>query len=261
MGHERIGYLPKTKKWRAIVAEITNFSADENTIDQIASKTTKNLITRYKQIENDNGVFAAINYLILLTYSAKQKNSSEFLCKYGINLPANFNLLTLSKSIKDFISSQSDSREYSAFASHALIETVSEWTKKNAIQQRILFDTSKNSFDEWQTASNGSGFCELSRLFFTNFTENYLKYFLEREASSKINNLFDRSTFNKKLEEHIDIISKHAFETTKITQSFSAGWYNKFVSEGLPPKEKIKGFISYSFGKLNSELIREQEFE
>ncbi len=261
MGHERIGYLPKSKKWRTIVEEVANFSANEDIIAQIANQTTKNLISRFKQIESDHGVFAAIKFLVLLTHSVKQKNASEFLAKHGINLPSNFNLLSLSKSIKEFIASNTDSREYSAFARQALIETVSEWSKKNEIQQKILFDSNKNSFEEWQSAASGSGFCELSRMFFANFTENYLKYFLEREASAKINNLFDRDTFNKELEFHLNQISKHAFETSKITQSFSAGWYNKNVKDSLPSNEKIKGFISYGFGKINSELIREQEFE
>jgi len=261
VGHERIGYLPKSKKWRTIVDEVANFSSNEETIAQIANQTTKNLIYRYKQIESDQGVFSAIKFLILLTHSAKHENASEILSKHGINLSTNFNLLSLSKSIKEFISYHTDSKEYSAFASQALIRTVSEWSRKNEIQQKIVFGSNENSFDEWKSASSGKGFCELSRLFFANFTENYLKYFLEREASAKINNLFDRDTFNKKLESHLSQISKHAFETAKITQSYSAGWYNKNVEDSIPSNEKISGFISYGFGKINSELIREQDFE
>jgi len=261
MGHERIGYLPKSKRWRAIVSDVAKFTANGDTISQIANQTTKNLISRFKYIESDSGVFAAIKYLILLTHSARHENASEFLLKHGINLPTNFNLLTLSKSIKEYINTKVDSREYSSFASQSLIETVSVWSKKNEIQQKILFETNKNSFDDWQSAASGDGFCELSRMFFANFTDNYLKYFLEREASARINNLFDRDTFNKKLDSHLDEISKHAFETSKITQSYSAGWYNKNVKEGIPTNGKIKGFISFGFGKINSELTREQEFE
>ncbi|MBK7036826.1 MAG: hypothetical protein IPH42_10960 [Bacteroidetes bacterium] len=261
MGHERIGYLPKSKKWRDIVDEIANFTANSDTIAQIANHTTKNLIERYNNIEVDNGVLASFKFLILLSQAPRHKNPSEFLAKQGIQLPTNFNLLGLSRAIREFINSSSESKEYSAFANHALIETVSQWTKQSQIQKSIQFDIDKNSFDEWRTAADGSGFCELSRMFFSNFTDNYLRYFLEREASAKINNLFDRDTFNKKLDEHVNEISKHAFETSKITQSFSAGWFNKNAKDEIPSIEKIQGFVSFCFKKLNSEITREKEFE
>lgn len=261
MGHERIGYLPKTKKWRIIVDEVANFTASGDTIAQIANQTTKNIVKRYENIQADKGVVSAFKFLVLFSQSAKQKNSSEFLAKHGIALPKNFNLLELSKAIREYVTNHSESKEYSSFANQALIETVSQWSRKNRIQQQIQFNNESNSFAEWRSASDASGFCELSRMFFSNFTDTYLKYFLEREASAKINNLFDRDAFNKKLDSHLSEISKHAFETAKITQSFSAGWYNKHVTEETPSYEKIKAFVSYSFKKLNSEIIRDTEFE
>lgn len=261
MGHERIGHLPKSQKWRTIVDEVANFTANGDTIAQIANQTTKNVISRYDNIASDKGVLAAFKFLILLSKSAAQRNPTDFLAQRGINLPKNFNLLGLSKAIREYINTNTESKEYSSFANHALIETVSQWSKDNKIQQQILFSNETNSFDEWRSASDGSGFCELSRLFFSNFTDNYLRYFLEREASARIDNLFDRDTFNKKLDSHLNQISKHAFETSKITQSFSAGWFNKNAKDDIPSNEKIKGFVSFCFQKLNSELTREREFE
>ncbi|MEQ9467482.1 MAG: hypothetical protein RLN88_08725 [Ekhidna sp.] len=216
MGHERIGYLPKSKKWRSIVEEVANFTSDEDTIAKIANQTTKNVLKRYDNIESDQGVLSAFKFLVLLSKSAREKDSSDFLAEHGIDLPRNFNLLKLSKEIRDFIDQNTESKEYSSFANHALIDTISQWSQKNRIQTQIQFETDQNSFDEWKSAASASGFCELSRMFFANFTDTYLKYFLEREASANINNLFDRDTFNKKLENHLNEISKHAFETAKI---------------------------------------------
>lgn len=67
-----------------------------------------------------------------------------------------------------------------------------------------------------------------------------------------------RKQFNKNLEDHVDRISKHAFETSKITQSFAAGWYNKEVKTAFPSDRKIRGFLAFAFKKINSELIREE---
>lgn len=261
MGHERIGYLPKTKRWLTIVDEIVKFSTKEDSIVQIANQTMKNIISRYKYIESDNGVLSSFKFLVLLSVAGKTNMQSDFLKHYNIDLPNNFSLLTLSKQIKEYVERHSDSKEYSSFASQALISTVSDWTKQNQKQLAFNFDSNENSYETWKKSANGAGFCELSRMFFTKFTEKYLKYFLEREAASNINNLFDRAAFNTELEKHLNQISRHAFETTKIVQSYSAGWFNKYTKEGIPTDQQIKDYLQYGFSKINSELVRERDFD
>jgi hypothetical protein len=258
MGHERIGYLPKTKKWRKIVADVGEFSSANSNVAQIASQTSKNLRNRLEKIGNDSGVLSAFKYIILLAYASGQKNSPQFLRNYEITLTKGFNLFDLTQSIQEFVVKHQDSKEYSTFAVQSIIDSVSEWSRENQIQQTLIFDGATDSFKTWQNAANGAGFCELSRKFFSKFTERYLKYFLEREASSAINNLFERHQFEKKLQDHVQEISKHAFETAKITQSFSAGWFNKVMKEGIPDDDKIQGFLSFAFKKINSEFLREE---
>ena len=84
---------------------------------------------------------------------------------------------------------------------------------------------------------------------------------MEREASSRLQSLSERERFNQKLETHIQDISKHAFETAKIAQSFSAGWYNLHAKDSIPSDEKLRDFLSFSFKKINSELLREEDYE
>lgn len=261
MGHERIGYLPRSKKWSSIVENIGSFSTDNDNISQIAQSTTKNVRARFNRIGDDEGVIAAFKFIILLSQSSKQENPYNFLAENKINLPPDFNIFDLAQSVQDYISNNENSKEYSTFATQSMLDAISDWSKKNQLQQSLVFDENSNPFEIWRKASNGSGFCELSRTFFSSFTERYLKYFLEREASSKINNLFDRVNFNNQLEKHIDLISKHAFETSKIAQSFSAGWYNKNTKKGIPSDETIRGFLSFTFQKLNSELLKEEKGE
>lgn len=258
MGHERVGKLPKTEKWRSIVNSIGNYTDGGDTIVDIAAQTTKNVRHRFQNIENDEGVFAAFKYILILTYSARSKDTFERLIENGISLPKNFSLYDLASSIQEYINNSTQSKEYSAFATQSVIETVSEWARKNESNQSILFDSNDKGLELWHKASNGAGFCELSRLFFSKFTERYLKYFLEREAAASIDSLYERTQFNRNLENHLERISNHAFETSKITQSFAAGWYNKEVKYGLPPDKKIQGFLSFAFKKINSELIREE---
>ncbi|MBN8698842.1 MAG: hypothetical protein J0L54_04465 [Chitinophagales bacterium] len=262
MGHERVGYLPKTQKWRAIIKDIGSFSvSNNNTVTEVAVQTTKNVRSRFKYIEEDSGVFAAFKYIILLSYSSKLQNQQDYLSKHGIKLPKGFNIFDLTQSIQAYVLKNTTSKEYSTFAIQSMIDTVAQWTKANQVQQSLIFDTDSSSIETWKKAANGAGFCELSRLFFSKFTERYLKYFLEREASARLSNMYERNQFNKHLEDHISQISKHAFETSKIVQSFSAGWYNSNVKDTAPSDTKIQGFLSFAFQKLNSELLREEGFD
>jgi hypothetical protein len=259
MGHERVGYLPKTKKWTSIVGEIASFSESNNNVKEISYQTTKNVRSKFKNIEADNGVQSAFEFLVLLSILPKKENWNEYLNSKGIKLKSDFSLIELAQSAKRFIEKNQDSKEYSTFASQALLDTISHWVSENNKQQSLFFDSNKNPIEIWTKSADGSGFCELSRVFFSKFTERYLKYFLERETVTRINNIFDLSAFNKQLEAHISEISTHAFETSKITQSFAAGWYNKNVRDSLPSKDKIKGFLSVAFQKLNSEILREEQ--
>ena len=97
----------------------------------------------------------------------------------------------------------------------------------------------------------------MARLFFANFTERYLNYFLEREASAVLPGLQERDDFFDLLEQHIDDISDHAFETARIAQSFAAGWYNNHAREEMPSNEEIERFLAVAFGKIREELMRE----
>jgi len=57
MGHERVGALPRTKRWRTIVDAIATFSSYSSAdIAKIADSTLHNVSGRFKQIHKDTGV-------------------------------------------------------------------------------------------------------------------------------------------------------------------------------------------------------------
>lgn len=258
MGHERIGILPKTKRWTAVVHSMGSFSVSENNVPEIAQQTLKNVQSRFKDIERDKGVQAAFQFLVLLSISAKHQNPSEFLDLQGIRLSENLTPLKIAKAVTEWVSRQSESKEYASFAQSAAIDAIGEWYQKNQSFQENLFAGDKDQFEVWRKSADGNGFSELSRIYFSKFTERYLRYFLERSASSSINNLDTRNSFNIELQKHLSEISKHAFETAKITQSFAAGWFNKYAKDTIPSKRKIQSFLNIAFGKLKGELLREE---
>lgn len=258
MGHERVGILPKSQKWRDIVNEISNFSVENDNVPDIAQDTLKNVRTRFEKIHKDTGVQSAFEFFVILSFASKQTNPEKFLSENGINLPDNFTPLKLAKELNNWVNENKQSFEYATFAAKAGIDTISEWYQTHENKQLKLFDFGNAPYEIWRIASTGSGFCDLARRYFANFTNRYLNYFLEREASANINSINLRNEFKKQLEEHINEISKHAFETAKITQSFAAGWFNKNVKEEIPSKRKIEGFLAIAFGKIKGELLMEE---
>jgi hypothetical protein len=140
----------------------------------------------------------------------------------------------------------------------AAAETLTSWHSSQTHQPGLYTETPGQITENvWARASTGAGFSEISRLFLARFTERYLRYFLEREASAVIKNVAVRERFSAQLHESVELVSKHAFETSKISQSFAAGWFNKHARAETPSNSKLSRFLRVAFSKMREELRRE----
>ena len=255
MGHERTGSLPRTTKWTSIIADLGALGGlGDVTVPDIAQRTLDAVRTRYERIHTDAGVQAAFAYILSLATDCY--NRSETRSTTGLDLDDNPSPLRIAAALNSWVSNHADSREYAEIARRAGGDTIVHWTRAKAAQGK-LFESSTNARGVWRDAATAAGFCEVSRVFFAKFTERYLRYFLEREASAQLHSIEAREDFSRNLASHIDTISRHAYETSKITQSFAAGWFNNNVRDRHPSADKIEGFLALSFGKLQEELHRE----
>jgi hypothetical protein len=257
MGHERVGVLPKTRPWTSVVKQITSFSGTEADASAIASRTLTNVRSRFESIQHDSGIKAAFKFLVALSVSATPRPSQE-VAPYGLNISSALSPLALARTLQQWISDNRDSLEYAQLAQGAASDAIAHWHSENS-SQKSLFQSEDEQTEVWRKAATGAGFCELARLFFGKFTERYLNYFLEREASASCRTIEERDLLGEQIRRHVDVISKHAFETAKITQSFAAGWYNRHTKEALPSDQEVEGFLTIAFGKIREELRREGE--
>lgn len=259
MGHERLGTLPKTQRWQQVIEQIAKPSMTDADISDIARRTTQNIGSRLRNIQGDSGVQAAFKFLVTLSVASRSQNPQEVLYANGVKIPAAPTPLSITKAVHTQVMARTGSLEYGQIAQNAVADAVAAWHERNRDTQLSLFESPHDPFRTWKRAGTGSGFCELARLFFANFTERYLNYFLEREASAHIRDFREREQFHKKIQDHIDDISKHAFETSKIAQSFAAGWFNKHAAVGVPSDSEIEDFLFIAFGKIREELQRESD--
>ncbi len=258
MGHERVGILPKTKRWQIIVKQIATASNADFDTATVAASTLRNVRKQFTSLEFDPTTQAAFRFLVALAVSSRNSNIGDFADLVGGN-PERATPLRVATALRHHTAASEQTPEYAEIAKDAAIDAIAKWYQDHKPQSLSLFDSFNTPLDTWRKAGDGAGFCELSRLFFSNYVERYLNYFLEREASNVLRTVEDRNALNDKIEAHITFVSQHAFETSKITQSWAAGWFNERTRQGMPTEEDIHNFLSHAFGKLRAELIREEQ--
>lgn len=272
MGHERVGTLPKTQKWRGLVGQIAGLGrsgagssgaggpgAEVPVVEvaEIAEQTVRNVSDQFRRAHLDAGVRAAFEFLVLLAVAGRSPDPRGVLSEHGIEIPERTTALSFAKAANSWLALNEDSPEYRQMARSTVSDTISAWYRENKPPQDRLFEPPEDPFSVWRKAGSGTGFCELARLYFASFTERHLNYFLEREASAVLPGFGERDQFGERLEEHVEGVSKHAFETARIAQSFAAGWFNNNAMDGVPDQEAIGRFLSVAFGKIRGDLLRE----
>lgn len=248
MGHERIGILPKSKRWRAIVSEVATSDLSADSASNIARHTLDALRIHFAKLEADPSVRQAFSFLVDLATGASRPSQSDDLARKSP--------LAIVSDLTNVLKKTSGSLETRELVLRAAADAIATWHRENSVKQSNLFaeDDSRNS---WNALSTGAGFCELSRLYFSRLTERYLNYFLDREASAVLPSISARTAFQTQLHEHIAEVSRHSFETTKIMQSYAAGWFNKHAVYSLPTEAQKNKFLSYALHKLREEFRRE----
>lgn len=256
MGHERIGALPHSKRWRDIVAQIATASGSASDVADLAKSTVENVRSRFRSLHSDDGVIAAFQFLVALAKSATGGAQPTEPHAPAIDLDKNPSTLRLVAELRSWVDDHQESTEYGDIAKKAAADAIALWSEQQK-QQPTLFPHEGDSREVWRRADNGAGFCEVARLFFSKFTERYLNYFLGREASAVLAGAGERDRLASQLQEHVDGVSKYAFETSRITQSFAAGWFNLHAQDRVPSKGELESFLSVAFGKMREELLRE----
>ena len=257
MGHERVGALPRTRRWQDVVDGIADAASVDGDVQEVANATLRNVRSRLRTIPGDAGMVAAFEFLVGLAVSASTGIDVRILNNVAVDLSTNPSPLRLANALAQHVAANRQSAEYAELARKAAVDAIVQWTERQT--QQLSFTGEHEQADQvWRRAGDGSGFCEVARLFFGKFVERYLNYFLSREASSRVGNTATRDLLATRLQEHVDGVSHHAFETARITQSFAAGWFNLHTREGMPATDEIAGFIAHSMGKLHEELLREE---
>jgi hypothetical protein len=255
MGHERVGALPRTREWRSLVQQIAATAETPETVPAVAAATLLKVRQRFDRISSDAGFQAAFGFILGLVTPPPAAQAAEDVAPV-LNLANNPSPLRLTAQMHSWVDAHADSLEYAELGKRAVADVIAFWTRERS-RQTDLFGRDESSNHIWGAARNAGAFSDVCRVFFGKFTERYIKYFLDREASAQLPSIEARERFAVSLERHIDALARHSFETTKITQSFAAGWYNKHARQSRPDRQTVAAFLTFAMGKLREELLRE----
>lgn len=255
MGHERLGSLPRSLCWRAVVDQISGADLSPEVTAELADMTLNNVRRQFERLADDDSVQAAFRFLLALPLASRSPLPNDSLeTMFSIHLDGQPSPLALAKAFHASLA-ELPSSERTDLAAKALADALSQFSLDPKFRQENLFGATP--WDTWRGADTAAGFCDLSRLYFSSLTERYLRYFLDREASSRLGDPQRVTDFRQHLHLTVDSISRHAFETSKITQSYAAGWFQKNARIGMPSETDIRGFLSFALNKIREELRRE----
>lgn len=255
MGHERIGFLPKTKQWQAIVHELEKYSGDSKVISNIAENTLYCIRSSYNSIAYDESMISAIRFLTTLCFSASSDSQVEYLNQRGFCVDSDLSLFSLMKSAEKYLFTSSASLETNKMTKDALMQALVTYKQSHETGQMQFAGFESDSV--WSKTATGAAFCEMARSFVASFTNRQLRYYLERVAARTLSNYSQLISFTKELTAQTNTITSHTSEVSKIMQSFAAGWYNKYSTRNVPPDSDISHFLSMTFGKIKEEFRRE----
>ncbi|HCC35969.1 MAG TPA: hypothetical protein DEQ02_10255 [Ruminococcaceae bacterium] len=255
MGHMRIGFLPRSKQWNEIVNQLSLFGGDPTDVHRIAEATLSAIQNNYKKLPDDESIIKAVRFLAILSYSANQSDQENFLNKNGYSVDSGMTLFSILSSAQQYISTETGSLEVNKMARDAAMKAVMVYHDAHKSNQTTLFsDETENT---WRSTGTGAAFCELARTFVAEFTDRQLRYCIEREAPRVINDLGLLRSFSETLSSQSTAISNHALDTSKLMQSWAAGWYNNNSISSLPSDVQVRQFVDFSFRKMREEFRRE----
>src|SRR5437868_5722670 len=138
MGHERVGILPKTRKWREILKEISAIGEADVDIAGIVKQTTDNVRHRLAEIERDASLLAAFKFLVVLTVASRASSPVAALNNLGVEATAPTPIM-LAKALQEWMPARAQSLEYSRMAQSAAMDAIAAWTSEHSKPEENLF--------------------------------------------------------------------------------------------------------------------------
>ena len=252
MGHLRLGDLPRTRKWKEVVA-LLGYGAEA---EQLAIATIDAAEQAFAVAANDPGLVESLFILTQIPLAARSEDFIRSLREAGLNVSATPTLMEVLGAVADAVDGRLARKggrtDLGEMAEMAAVETLSA---SCANRTPGLFSTPtadlQQAFSALATSANCSVF---ARSFFARLTERYLGYFLSRAYShhvgegKRFSTLAQQGSFEAALK-------RHCHEASVIVETFAGEWFSKTKWEkGNIGRDDASGFAYVALKKICAEL-------
>jgi hypothetical protein len=259
MGHTRLGPIPKTRKWRDIVAAFVSESRGQGItsgeqVKQIVSKTFEAVQGALERVKGDLGLHYTIYLLTQLALASRNKEPETYLKRNGIELAEDANLVDLTAEIHNaidrYVSANGKATDVSEMAQRAAGETLGRLAKTRSLD---LFGGKRFQLLETMRGfSTKKGFGRMGQIFFGAFLARFLNFYLSKITAAEtgkkaIPQLGDLRRFN-------EILESHCLQSATIVRDFCGEWYAKTEYQKGINVENTHRFLVVALEKLRSEL-------
>jgi hypothetical protein len=281
MGHTRLGSIPKTKPWAAVVAAFagglggdagaspTRRDGDNNEprafdpteIASVADHTLQAARGGLEKAKDDRGLTYSVYLLTQIVLASRGTNWPHSLNRLGIQLGPHESLLDLSAefqgAIDDWLARNRHRSDVSEMGCRAATDALVALAAPKA--STLFGDSGEELRLAIRALSTKAGFANLGQAFFGRFISGFLNFYLSRISAAslgvgKLQQLGDLTSFNRSLESHCQ-------ESAGIVRDFAGEWYSKTEYQQGISFENTAGFVAVALTKLQEELRLQRQTE
>lgn len=260
MGHNRLGDLPRTRRWKDVVDLLRDAPADTA---HLGAALVEAADSRFLELAREPTLAYPLWLLARIAWASRSTRFLAELGRLGIQANPSSSALDIIGAVGERVRREAltgpPSGHLSEFAVHALRSCL---TATVATQDRSLFDSGLTDVQRaFRTFSTQVRFGELARRFFADFMSRALLSFVEREIGKHVGGAAiphpsDSAEFRHALD-------THTWEAAAIVERFAGEWYSKhnWQTGGDITPDEAQGFVAQGLRKLRGELKRGARLE
>lgn len=294
MGHIRLGSIPKSQPWRAVVSAVIGSELfhesnadgrthgengvavagaagatgsrsadpysqlDQTAIAAVAAKTLDAAEQGLNAAVNDEGLRYTFFLLTQVALASREEDWRARLSRVGIDVSPNDSLLELTSAfqlaVDDHLLSRGHPTDISEIAQRSAGEALYKLAADRA--QTLFGDSGEQLRQAIRPLSTPKGFGTLGQTFFGAFLTHYLNFYLSRITAAEIGRGGIQDLHD--ITHFNAALSRHCEQSAAIVRDFAGEWYSKTEFQHGINERHTGGFIAVAVQKLRAELRMQQ---
>jgi hypothetical protein len=254
VGHNRLGNLPRTKKWKEVVALVGGAGSSA----AVADATLDAAYDEFAAGAVDPTLVHSVYLLANLPDAAKSEDVPSALSKLGLNVVGPLTAASIAAALGEAVDAH-------VRAEGAPRSDLGEMARLSAMEtlSRTLDDGGPGLFGADPHAATialgqmgtEKNFGAFTRDFFGRLTERVLTFYVSKELPLHTGpgHRFETLAQQRAFQESVAL---HARQAAKIVEAFGGSWLSKVRFEKDLTPERTERFVAYAMKKMRDELRR-----